>query len=374
MSKGVVIHLDNDLEGILIPAKNLFEQMELELTYIICTTKEEFDTAVNENRDSIKALIFDLLGQEPTYEEINKDDAEFLENIRISYANYNIPIFIHSAYLKESILYEFKNCGTVFIIDKGEDNGIQEIFNKVNFLLQSGFMEVFCPGGVLDTQLKNDLHQAFTRQFINNQEISNIISQIKGQQTYEETTERIKKVFKRITIRTLLSELLAPEIDEKGNPKEEEETVNTVEHYIRRINSIPVWTGDIFKKKSSEDFIFILTPRCNVIRNTQILVCPFHWKDNITKDKYLSKMLQGDPTFSGYDRHIPPSPIFEGGKLALSKYFMLDKSELLVNYELIVSLSDELTNEIIGKFGAHFFRTGITPWDRREVQEQLMND
>ncbi|MDL2257200.1 hypothetical protein LJC06_03235 [Bacteroidales bacterium OttesenSCG-928-I14] len=152
-----------------------------------------------------------------------------------------------------------------------------------------------------------------------------------------------------------------------------EETVNSVEHYIRRINVIPIWTGDIFRKKGTNDFIFILTPRCNVTRSNQILVCPFHWKEIISKTDKISKMLQGDPMVSGYDRHIPPSPIFEGGKLALSKYYILERSDILDNYELVVSLSDELTNEIIGKFGAYFFRTGITPWDTREIQEQIVN-
>ena len=36
MSKGVVIHLDNDVKDILEPAKNLFDQMALDLDYIIC--------------------------------------------------------------------------------------------------------------------------------------------------------------------------------------------------------------------------------------------------------------------------------------------------------------------------------------------------
>ena len=35
------------------------------------------------------------------------------------------------------------------------------------------------------------------------------------------------------------------------------------------------------------------------------------------------------------------------------------------------TMSDELTNEILGKFGAYFFRTGITPWDPAEVKAQV---
>ncbi|MNU99402.1 hypothetical protein D3C71_895320 [compost metagenome] len=159
--------------------------------------------------------------------------------------------------------------------------------------------------------------------------------------------------------------MLLPDIDEKGTVIEE--TLNPVEHYIRRIGDLPVWTGDIFKKKDSDDCVFVLTPRCNVLRSSTILVCPFMWKDIITKKDKISKMLQGDPTVSGYDRHIPPSPTFEGGKLSLSKYWIVEKETLISDYTRIITLSDELTNEILGKFGAHFFRTGITPWDPNEV-------
>ena len=55
----------------------------------------------------------------------------------------------------------------------------------------------------------------------------------------------------------------------------------------------------------------------------------------------------------------------------LSRYSMKSKEVLLDGYERIISLSDELTNEIIGKFGAYFFRTGITPWDQQEVIQHV---
>lgn len=368
MNKGVVIHLDNDFKGVLEPSKNLFDQQGFDLNYITCTSNEEFKQLTYDHKHLIKALIFDLLSKDPTSEEL-QHDAEFLEQIRISFAEYNIPIFVYSGFL-QALKNEFDNFGTVYKIEK--ENGIQPVFDKFRQLYESGFVEVFCPGGILNSQIQDDLHKAFTGQFKGNFEIERIINQIKGGSTYEESSPRIKKVFKRIAIRTLLSELLLPEVDENGNLTEE--TVNTVEHYNRRIGKIKVWTGDIFKKNTSDEFLFILTPRCNVIRNESVLVCPFIWKDIISKNDKISKMLQGDPLISGYDRHIPPSPIFEGGKLALSKYFMVDKTQLLSDYTLYISLSDELTNEIVGKFGAHFFRTGITPWDHNEAVEQIQND
>lgn len=360
MSKGVVIHLDNDLEGILTPSKDLFDQMELGLDYITCSSKDEFESHLKNTQLPVKSLIFDLM-------DTSSSDPVFLEKIETAFLRYNVPVFIYSGFL-ESINDRFDNNATVYKFDKAKAD-VAAVFDKIKFFSESGFLDVFCQGGILDNELSFDLNKAFINQFVSNEEMERIITQIKGEKSFDETNERIKKVFKRISIRTLLSELLSPDLDGEGNIIEE--TVNPVEHYIRRINSIPVWTGDIFKKKNSDNYIFILTPRCNVIRNDQILICPFLWKDIISKNDKVSKMLQGDPTVSGYDRHIPPSPIFEGGKLALSKYYMIEKNELLNNYARVISLSDELTNEIIGKFGAHFFRTGITPWDVNEVKEQI---
>lgn len=366
--KGVIIHLDNDLKGILQPSKNLFDQIGIEIDYIICSTKEEFENSISEHKDFVKALVFDLLSEEPTDGELNQKDAEFLENVRGGFAAFNIPIFIYSGYL-EALSDQFDNCGTVFKVDKDEDFK-EKIIDKIILFYESGFIDVFCPGGLLEKQIHIDLHNAFTKQFLQNDEIENIIKNINGTKNFKETSERIKKIFKRIAVRTLLFELLLPEVNEDGHIIEE--TVSSTEHYIRRIGSIPVWTGDIFRKKDTEEFIFVLTPRCNVIRNNSILVCPFIWKDIISKKDKISKMLQADPTVSGYDRHLPPSPIFEGGKLSLSKYFMLEKAEILADYSLVITLSDELTNEVLGKFGAHFFRTGITPWDTDELSEEII--
>lgn len=368
MAKGVIIHLDNDFKGVLDPSRNLFNQYELDLDYVMCETEHDFDQAITMYKPKIRALIFDLLTKEPSQDEMFDKDAPFLKKVRDGFVCFNIPIFVYSGYL-ELLGNEFDANGTVFKIDKSE--GIQVIFDKLKTLYESGFIEVFCPGGILDNQISKDLHRVFSSQFINNKEIEAVINQIKGNHPFEQTNERIKKVFTRISVRTLLSELLAPEVNEKGEIMEEK--VNTIEHYIRRINhNITVWTGDLFKKRGSTDFLFILTPRCNVIRNEQVLVCPFYWKEILKKTDKISKMLNGDPTVSGYDRYLPPSPIFEGGKLSLSKYSIIEKDELLRDYERVISLSNELTNEIIGKFGAHFFRTGITPWDENEVKEQIV--
>ncbi|WP_425638818.1 hypothetical protein ACPUEN_04370 [Algoriphagus yeomjeoni] len=364
MVKGVILHLEND-KSLLEQYDSFYKQLGMELDYIGCSTSEEFNLALENNEKQIKAIIFDLIGHKATQDELS-GNPEFLAVIEEKFIRYNLPIFIYSGQL-ESISDRYNQNGTVFKVSK--DESISEIFTKIKFLSDSGFIEVFCPGGILERQIHRELHHAFTKQFLHSDEIEKIILNIKGAQGFELSRDRIKKVFKRIAVRTLHFELLLPEVNEKGQIIEE--TVSTSEHYIRRIGSIPVWTGDIFKKKGLDEFVFILTPRCNVIRNNEILVCPFNYKDIIKKKDKISKMLQGDPTVSGYDRHIPPSPIFEGGKLALSKYFMLKKEILVNEYSLAITLSDELTNEILGKFGSHFFRTGITPWDSTEATDEI---
>ncbi len=77
--KGVIIHLDNDLKGILQPSKDLFDQIGVEIDYIICSTKEEFENSILEHKDFVKALIFDLLSEEPTDGELNQKMPNFLK-------------------------------------------------------------------------------------------------------------------------------------------------------------------------------------------------------------------------------------------------------------------------------------------------------
>ena len=284
-----------------------------------------------------------------------------------NYHKNRIPIFIHSGFIKLYINFDGK--GSVFKIEKSSDS-ILKICNKIKLMEESGFLNIFCIRGFIERKIMEELHKAFTEQFKNN-DIENIIESIKKITDTDKFSDRIKKVFKRIAIRSLLTELLSPDIDEKGEVIEE--FLSSTEHYIRRINKIVVWTGDIFKNKKTDDYIFILTPRCNVLRNKQILCCPFQLGEIIKKEDKISKMLQGDPTVSGYNRFLPPSPIFKGGKLVLANHKMIDKEDISNNYERIITLSDELTNEILGKFGSYFFRSGITPWEEKEITANIKN-
>lgn len=365
MTKSRIIFYDDDIE-FYEAFRKLLDNDSFEL--ITFESFEELRAALHDSNtmENVKVLVFDLARD--TKEAEQTRDFVIIKDIMEKFDQYRIPIIIHSAFALE--IEHFSNCGTVWKIEKSSDS-IEKVVDIINNLNESGFLEVFTPGGEIEKTLMSELHRNFTEQFREG-EIEKIINNIKGGLEFKDSTERIKKVFKRIAIRTLLSELLMPEEQENGNIKEE--TVNTVEHYFRRNNKILVWTGDIFKKNDSDNFLFIITPRCNVTRSDSILVCPFTLKEIIRKKDKITKMLQGDPTVSGYDRFLPPSPIFEGGKLSLSKYYMLEKENLVIDYTLFISLSAELTNEILGKFGSYFFRTGITPWDPLEVADSINNE
>lgn len=367
MSKGVVIHLDNEKQ-ILDPAKNLFDQYEFGLQYKTCTTKEEFATALDTHGKEVKAIIFDLLGEK----DLQDENPEFLDSIQKTFTDFSIPVFIYSGYL-EALKGKFDNCGTVYKFDKG-DGELASIFEKFELLYDSGFVDIFCPGGLLETEIHLDLHKAFTTQFNHNSQIEGIIQAISDASKEEKAPrDRVQKVFKRVAIRSLLSGLLEPEVLEEGATKPE--FLNPIEHYLQRISSFEFWTGDIFENNENTEMLLILTPRCNVASSKfkELLVCEIIEKDfpskvKSKKDKDKVKYALTDkPEVSGYDRYLPPSPLFKGGKVELSNYYMITKENLNENFRRIISLSDELTNEILGKFGAYFFRTGINPWSQEET-------
>ncbi|WP_047548286.1 hypothetical protein [Psychroserpens sp. Hel_I_66] len=372
MSRGKVIHLDNEIK-LLEGYKNLFDQNDIDLDYIICETKEKFEQALSENRVNIKALIFDLLSSDPDTNELHQKDAEFLENINESFSNYNIPIFVYSGYL-QALDGKYENQGTVFKIDK--DKEITVIFDKIKNLYESGFIDVFCPDGLLQNQLLKDLNLSFTKQFNKNTQIESIIDSIVKAKE-KGSKERTQKIFQRIALRSLMSNLLAPDLD-KDTGGITPDFFNPVEHYLQRISAFKFWTGDIFlQKKDQETCFLIVTPRCNVASKSfeSLLVCLIKLNEfpSNTGSKRgaenIQKALNDNPKFAGYDRFLPPCPLFVGGHVLISKYQMIKKQTLLDDYDRIISLSDELTNEILGKFGAYFFRSGITPWDTNETIE-----
>ncbi|WP_346859090.1 hypothetical protein [uncultured Draconibacterium sp.] len=375
MSNGIIVHLDDDAKKILGPSKEYFDQTHIDMELIQCQNEKEFLDIVSERMSDVRVLIFDLLSSDTDRELLKPEEAHFLTHIKDSFAKYNVPIFIYSGYIMEEIISQFKEYGNVYIVDKAQ-HGFDYITNKIELFLESGFLEVFSPDGIID-KIKADLHRTFISQFKSNKELESTIQLIIDNSDGQHK-DRTKTVFTRIAIRTLLHEMISPSFDGE-NPSEKK--LALTEHYIRRINNeIVVFTGDIFVSNTNpKDVMIILTPRCNIMRTTEYLVCPIDLNDFPKKTvggdakKKIGLAAQGDPKYSGYNRHLPPSPIFSGGQILIAKYKIIKKAEI-DNYHREVSLSDELTNEILGKFGAYFFRTGITPWDQSEMIAHLQQN
>ncbi|WP_407846546.1 hypothetical protein [Chryseobacterium sp. KCF3-3] len=365
MGNGIILHLEND-KTLIERYNNLYQQLDMEFEYIGCSTTEEFNSVINDQERNIKAIIFDLIGSKATKEEL-AGNPEFLTVINEKFVKYNLPIFIYSGHL-ESIDDKYTRNGTVFKVSK--DDSIQDIFDKIKFLSNSGFIDVFCPGGVLESEIKAELNKSFTNQFSQNNQIEEVLKSIMVSEKPENQKERVKKVFKRIAIKTLSSDLLAPVADS-------EDKVHPIEHFYKRQSKLPVWTGDIWKQKNGEETFLILTPRCDFAtrKAANVMVAKIHKPKPIKLNgkpeevekrlrDYLTDNLQGKST-----RYIPSNIFFsDGGMIDLADHHTIDLKSFTDNFDYIITLSDDLTNEIIGKFAYYFLRTGITNINEQEFE------
>lgn len=360
MSKGVVLHIDNE-EEILKQSKRLFDRKGYDLNYVTFKSKTEFDSFITANNEPIKSLIFDLMSSDPS------KGPDFIDVIDKSFLKYNVPVFIYSGYL-QSIGDRFDNNGTVYKYDK--QKSIEEIFNKIEFYNNSGFIDLFCPGGELELEINRELNTSFTKQFSKNEELEKVINSITVEPDPEtgitpDKSSRVKDVFKRIAIKSLSADLLSPIAENKDK-------VHPIEHFYRRQNKLPYWTGDIWKNKADgKTHIIVLTPRCDILNEKvkHLLVCyiePNEGAINLSgseqkvKDK-LRKYLTDNLDTSKTKRYIPETVFFKsGGLVNLSSYHTIEKTSFERIYEYLVTLSDDFTNEILGKLSYFFLRTGIS--------------
>ena len=374
MTNGKVIHLDSDQE-ILDVCKRLFDQIFDDIDYVVHKDKKKFNEEVlaSINEGSLKCLIFDLVGKSPGQKELGEGDAEFIDEIEKNFASINIPIFIYSGSI-HLIDDKFESNGTVFKVDKAADFE-KEVISKFQLFLKSGFIDVFCPGGTLETEIRGELHTAFINQFSHSSQIEEVIQSIKtSTKEGDDYSERVKSVFKRIAVRTLSSDLLAPVADSK-------DTVNPIEHFYRRQSKLVVWTGDIWKNKEGGQHVLVLTPRCDFAtgKATTLIYCfieplpkPISLKgnrDDLEKRmrNYLMDNLQGKSK-----RYIPSTAFFnEGGMADLANHHTMESTKFAGEHDYVVTLSDDLTNEIIGKFAYYFLRTGITNISEQEFEAIL---
>lgn len=360
MSKGTILLYDDD-KSIRDSFGKIFPQLEIDLTYLPFETEETLVNFLLTKEESVDAqvLIFDLAKNDS---EIQSKSYSITKFIKENFNTKRLPLFIHAAFADE--YSEFNNNGTVFKIKKS-DTSIKEVCETVKLLFQSGFLEIFRPNGIIENSIMRDLHSAFIDQFTRNSEILNIITAIREIPNIDHKN-RITSTFQRIAIRSLMSKLM---IDNNADEQKFNEVkISAVEHYIRRINlkNIPIWTGDIFSNKEG-DKIVILTPRCDVATKGKesLLICHIEKASELTK-KEAPKFMKDNITSKKF-RYLPNTPIFEGGKVNLSEHFVITKQELANDYIYTISLSEDLTNEIVGKFCSYLLRTSIPEVDETEL-------
>jgi len=366
MTERFILIFDDD-NGIIKNFETVISQMDLNLIVKGYSDSEKFAKVIS-NPDIIektRVIIFDLArneGEESTHA------FEIKSTIVNIFYKYRIPLFIHSAYT--DYFTDLEGKGTVFKIEKS-GNSIETICEKIKLFHESNFLEIFCSDGILEQNYLEQLHKAFTEQFKNN-EIEEIITSMK-KIVGDKYQERIIEVFKRIAIRSLFHNLTAARKDKEG--KLNEIPLNYVEHYYRRCSDYDVWTGDIFRKKGGEETVLVMTPRCNFNKSTceQILACKIvPLEINLTKkEKFKQAINDNAELTSGSFRILTKSPLFNGGKIEYISPITINRQSLIEDYELVVSLSDELINDVVRKFSAYILRSGVSETEMEEAKKYM---
>ncbi len=361
----MLIVFDDKEEFRKIYAKQ-FPKMGIVMKVQECETKEKIREILANSAlmKEVKLLIFDLSTSKVEAETL---EFEILDDINSSYQHYSIPIFIHSAFA-DRIDSKYDNLGTLFKIKKS-DKSVEEILTKISTFYESGFLDMFSPGGYIELELFKEIHKAFNSQFQGNEIESTILSIRHSSSGSSQFKERVRLVFERIAIRTLYQNLLSAKTHPESS-KIEEILINAIEHYYRRKSDFKVWTGDIFEDADRKQFI-ILTPRCDINNDVckgKFLACSIEALDSeILKkmgSKDIQKYLTDNPQQSGIKyRFLIPAPNYIGGKVDLSDYFFVLQSDFespVSKYKYVISLSDELTNDIVRKFSSYLLRGGIS--------------
>lgn len=336
------------------------QQIDLEI--IQSETKDDLKQKLGRKdfMSKAKALIFDL---STSREEAQLGKFEVLDFVKENYDTYALPIFIHSAF--SHLVEGYEDVGTVFKIKKDADS-ITKIVDKLKIFYETGFLNIFCPNGYLENEIHKAIHRSFNLQF-KGEEISQILASIKkaNPDSYQ---KRTVTVFERIAIRSLYQNLISAR-KQKDSDKIEEVKINAVEHYYRRTSDFPVWTGDIFIEGNGSQII-ILTPRCDInngVCRDRYLVCSIEKLDEQVVKKIsqdVHKYLTDNPQQSGIkSRFLVPAPNYVGGKVDLTNYFIIKIDNFQgenPKYQYLISLSDDLANEVIKKFTSYILRGGIS--------------
>lgn len=370
MEKDIAILLEDDKE-IRTGFENLFEDLGIEMELILCEKPEEYEEkmANPDIKNRLKVLIMDLSTLKREEETKVYKAAEFIEQ---EFSNNRIPIYIHSSNLHD--YNEFEEKGTVFKKEK-KKSSTAEICNDIKLLHDSGFLNLFSVGGDIETAIMNELHQAFITQF-KNLEIKEIINSIINNTTGD-SNNRVKEVFERIAIRSLYTNLMSAK-SSKDNDSITEVKINSIEHYYRRTPSPEFWTGDVFKNIQDETMSIILTPRCNIGHNNykELLICGISpisgeqikvfLKPSAKSLELFKKHITDDKLVGDKCRFLPPSPQFSGGFVDFTTAVSINSDEFRESYTYLISLSDELTNDVSRKYASYMLRGGISETDFAE--------
>ncbi|MBS1595763.1 MAG: hypothetical protein JST90_15720 [Bacteroidetes bacterium] len=360
--KGKIVFYDNEPEF-----TSQFLRLMEEAGFDICLFND-IETLRSKLQDGnfmsdVKALIFDLA--KDTQEATQMKDFAIVKDIKEKFHTLRIPIFIHSAFA--SRLEDFNGFGTVWKVDKS-GTSLEDIVKTINNLDASGFLQAFTPGGLIEQSLFRDLHKSFTEQFREG-EIEKVIGSF-TQDPAETLKIRVINVFRRVAVRSLLSALMIDSSIEDGTYNEDK--ISAIEHYIRRINraNVPIWTGDIFAARDGSNKVIILTPRCDVASKgkDELLACIVSPAETPTK-KNVADYIKDNIKEKKY-RYLPFTPLFSGGKVDFSAQKIIPKNEL-EKYEYVISLSEDLTNEILGKYCSYLLRTSIPEVDQKEIEAFL---
>lgn len=159
MNKGTIIFYDDDPDF-----TSLFHELMKESGFDIklYNNLEELRGGLNDEELMLqtKCLVFDLAKDKLEAQQTR--EFEILDDITAKFHTLRIPIFIHSTYAKE--IPHFKNNGTVWKIVKGAKS-METVVDTINKLDESGFIEAFTPGGLIEQNLMQELHKSFTEQF-----------------------------------------------------------------------------------------------------------------------------------------------------------------------------------------------------------------
>lgn len=326
--------------------------------------------------ESIKFLIFDLCTAPGETESKVFSIKPIIKNF---YESQRIIIFIHSAYIHN--FDDYPTEGTLFKIEK-DARSIDSICQRIKTFESSNFHNIFSLNGAIERSFMQQLHTAFRTQF-RGEEILEIIHSI--YQAYkEEAPRRVEEVFQRIAVKCLYQNLYNATSISKEDSSIEEVNINAIENYYFRTSDYKYWTGDIFKNVENDEFVVVQNPRCNISNGKihHLIFCnilpftPDQLKAFLKEDN-LRKGLNDDVKSSNIGdryRFLPKTTKFRGGLIDFNTLSSLQPEVFLKRYRLTVSISDDLTNDIIRKFTSYLVRGGVYITETKEALYYLTSN